>query len=438
MTLLMYCCNKGDRESVELLLRYGADINQVIKVVNKHGVMTFRTPFSVSIGSADIEFVTYIVNQGADPLKAMNLMNEVVAKFTEKPFESNLNLIPTMGSGEIPVEIREGYLSQVYSIMEQYYLKELLANYEFSAVHAFEEEKESKKVKELSQHSISSSQKKGVQEQVAEYINFKKLERGFLKKDSATTENTFDILLLEFCQNGSEKILEQIHEYMALNPELNHYAIRSILESREASGLAHEVFRYAPALLHKFFTLKKQLCDSSLQQKKVSIVPEGAYEVQSNLTNTVYVSITPDLKEQLKERSLEIFNKFSQKLSDCRFIKSDSNGISGIKTYKGVIKLKIAGEDISIVTKQKYLEKATGNILIIFDKIYTHKDKAGQAVTTHEVVAFDEVWSRIGVLDAESQGFIEAALGEDGMALKYASEEQSPEIIGEAFLEQPT
>ena len=51
MTLLMYCCNKGDRESVELLLRYGADINQVIKVVNKHGVMTFRTPFSVSIGS---------------------------------------------------------------------------------------------------------------------------------------------------------------------------------------------------------------------------------------------------------------------------------------------------------------------------------------------------------------------------------------------------
>ena len=89
MTLFMYCCNKGDRDSVDLLLRYGADINQVIKVVNKQGVIKFRTPFSVSIGSADIDFVKYLVNQGANPTKAMNLFNEFVAKLVKKPLESN-------------------------------------------------------------------------------------------------------------------------------------------------------------------------------------------------------------------------------------------------------------------------------------------------------------------------------------------------------------
>ena len=79
MTLLMYCCNKGDRDSVDLLLKYGADINQVIhKVVNKDGVITFRTPFSVSIGSADIDFVKYLVNKGANPTKATNLFNEFI------------------------------------------------------------------------------------------------------------------------------------------------------------------------------------------------------------------------------------------------------------------------------------------------------------------------------------------------------------------------
>ena len=104
--LHMYCCNKGDLDSVDLLLRYGADINQVIKVVNKHGVITFRTPFSVSIGSADIDFVKYLVNKGANPTKAMNLFNEFIAKFVKKPLESNVRLIPTMGYREISVEIK--------------------------------------------------------------------------------------------------------------------------------------------------------------------------------------------------------------------------------------------------------------------------------------------------------------------------------------------
>jgi Ankyrin repeat len=217
MTLLMYCCNKGDRDSVDLLLKYGADINQVIKVVNKHGVITFRTPFSVSIGSADIDFVKYLVNQGANPTKAMNLFNEFIAKFVKKPLESNVRLIPTMGYGEISVEIREDYFSQVYSIMEQYYLQELLACSEFSEGRVFEE-KESRKSATMSKHSVSRPQKKGVQELVSEYIDFKKSEQGFLKKNEATIENTFDILLLEFCQSGSEEILNQLHGHINSNP----------------------------------------------------------------------------------------------------------------------------------------------------------------------------------------------------------------------------
>ena len=338
-----------------------------------------------------------------------------------------------MGYREISVEIREDYFSQVYSIMEQYYLRELLACSEFSEGRVFEE-KESKKAATMSKHSVSRPQKKGVQELVSEYIDFKKSEQGFLKKDEATIENTFDILLLEFCQNGSEEILSQLHGHINSNPELHHYAISSILESRESSILAHEVFMYTPSLLNKFFTLKKQLCDSSLQQKKASIIPEGVYEVQSNLKNTVYVSISSDLKKQLEEQSPRIVNKLTQKLLDCRFIQSDSKGVSGIKTYKGLIKLKIAGEDISLSTNKKYLDKSTGNILIIFDKVHTHKDKVGNTIMTHEVVAFDELWPLVGVLGVENQDFIEDALDEGVMSFDHSLEEHSSEIMGQAFL----
>lgn len=431
MTLLMYCCNKEDRESVELLLRYGADINKVIKVVNKHGVMTFRTPFSVSIGSADIDFVKYLVSQGANPLKAMNLFKEFVASFMEGPLGSNLKLMPTMGYGAIPVEIREEYFSQVFSIIEQCYLKELLTYSEVLEAQGFEEEKEFKTVDKLSKHSASSAQKKGVQELVSEYISFKKLEQDFLEQDAATIENTFDILLLKFCQNGSEEILDQLHGHINSNPELHHYAISSILESTKSAHLAREIFMHTPSLLHKFFTLKKQLCDSSLQQNKASIVPEGVYEMRSNLKNTVYVAIALDLRGQLEEQSPGLYNKFTQKLSDCRFIKSDSKDMPGIKTYKGVIKLKIAGEDISIATNKKYLDKSTGKVLIIFDRIYTHKDKIGSSIITQEVETFDQVWQFSGALGEENQDFIEGGVEEGFISFDPVLEKQSSVIIGE-------
>jgi hypothetical protein len=60
-------------------------------------------------------------------------------------------------------------------------------------------------------------------------------------------------------------------------------------------------------LLHQFFTLKKQLCESSLQQKKGFDVPDGVYQVRSDLKNAVYVSIAPALKEQLDSSILVKF-----------------------------------------------------------------------------------------------------------------------------------
>jgi hypothetical protein len=344
-----------------------------------------------------------------------------------------------MGGIELSAEDKSQYLMQIFSIVESYYLQKLLDSTtclrEKDTTHIQEKHKIAKKVKvEKKSSNVGVVGKKEAQELVSEYIDFKKSEQGFLKKDSATIENTFDILLLEFCQNGSEKILNQLHGHINSNPELYHYAISSILESRESSVLAHEVFMYAPSLLNKFFTLKKQLCDSSLQQKKASIIPKGVYEVQSNLKNTVYVSISSDLKKQLEEQNHGIVNKFTQKLLDCRFIKSDSKGISGIKTYKGLIKLKIVGEDISLATNKKYLDKSTGNILIIFDKVHTHKDKAGNAIMTHEVGAFDELWPLVGVLGAENQEGIGDVLDQGVMSFDHSLEEQSSEIIGQDLL----
>lgn len=62
-------------------------------------------------------------------------------------------------------------------------------------------------------------------------------------------------------------------------------------------------------------------------------------------------------------------------MQDCNFIKKDSHNVSGIKTYDSIIKLKIAGEDLSLVTNSQYVDKH-GDVLIIFEQIKTHSENA--------------------------------------------------------------
>jgi len=104
MSVLLHHCNKGNLEDVKLLLRYGADINQLVEVVNLEGLKTFRTPFSVSLGSGDIEFVKYLVREGADPLQAMDRYQKYI-KEELSDFPGNVLCVPTMGSAEVSSEV---------------------------------------------------------------------------------------------------------------------------------------------------------------------------------------------------------------------------------------------------------------------------------------------------------------------------------------------
>ena len=64
-----------------------------------------------------------------------------------------------------------------------------------------------------------------------------------------------------------------------------------------------------------------------------------------------------------------------KQLSDPKFIKSNSMGISGIKDYPGqnISKLKISRTDANLVSLKRYLDK-DANLVIEFDHFMTHKE----------------------------------------------------------------
>ncbi len=56
------------------------------------------------------------------------------------------------------------------------------------------------------------------------------------------------------------------------------------------------------------------------------------------------------------------------------FIKSDSEDISGIKSYRGIHKLKVAGKDCAIVISKIYREENNGTLFFIATELATHQD----------------------------------------------------------------
>ena len=82
--------------------------------------------------------------------------------------------------------------------------------------------------------------------------------------------------------------------------------------------------------------------------------------------------VSPVVKNNKLFHSIE--NKVLELLDSCSFIKANSKGISGIKTYGDFVKLKIADHDLSLVSNIKYIDNATGDVFFCFDKIQTHKE----------------------------------------------------------------
>jgi hypothetical protein len=385
MTALLMSCNVGNREVTELLLQYGADVNQLIRAKNLFSQsVVFRTPFSVSCGSGDIDFVRYLVSQKADPLKCPEALKELVG-YTEP----NLRIFPTMGKSELPLDKAHMFLPQYYELIELAYLERIESFIQKGREELLSEDRNETAVDSLlsqptQKHMLADTKTKKI---IDQYIFFKS------QKTTKDIRDELDILLIEYLRDRSEGQLATIHDHINNHPELHYYIVSNLLKSIDNLTDAGDILMYHPNLLHQFCSLKKrEMGSKATQSQDIGDLPKGVYEVQSELKHKVYVSISEDLRAQLRDGEVE---KFETLLSQgCKFIQASSLGISGIKTHGSVIKLKLAHQDKSIATNTRYIDKSTGTILIVFDRELSHKDDIvkSRQVTTRTVENLKDLW----------------------------------------------
>ena len=380
---LMLAGYRKDADSIKLLLKYGADINLVTSITGEGGVALYRTAFSVSIGTKDIDIINLLIDNGADPTIASNLFREALEVGHSK-LPSNVLLMPVISQGgNLNSPANYEYLAKIRTIVERYHVKKILSLLEDEGV----ERKEACV-------NVAAKPKATEKELLDSYVGFKEeslaQEVAFSQDAKVSIESKFDLMLLKFCCNRSEERGQELYQYIQENPELNLYALTSILNISEAEEVAHQVFASKPQLLHKFFTLKKAIIVANPQDVAANVLKD-IHTVQSNLKNNVYVAVAPELKRE--DAYSVVAKKVAAILESCKFIKSDSQKISGLKTYGGIIKLKIGGENLSLYTNKKYLETTTGNVFIILDKIGDHKlKKTAGFVDTIEVDDFTATW----------------------------------------------
>jgi hypothetical protein len=419
-TLLALACSGGDRNLVELLLNeWGADINLSYKSVRPDKMVVVCNPFHASFTSMDIELVKYLVEKGADPIKWLSLAKKwnpnlpVQKKYVPQEDEflassyietSNSNSNKKWFDLIISNECLENlaFVQQYYLLIEECIKKDLTKLVEASISHdvptLVEPKVKSSKPTKVVLETAPDPQEK-IPELLSMYIGVKEGTKNLSNEKTVNIEDEFDILLLKFCQTASEQELEAVHEYIAQNPELNHYVISSLLKTAKPAKVAQDVLMYQQKLLHKFFEVKKQF-DATSSKEQPAIVEKG-YKVQSNLQHDAYVDIAPKLKCILEENYKDYYKKLQEALVNCKFIKADSQGMSGIKTYGGIIKFKVAGENWEIMTHTKYLDKS-GNTLIIFDQIIDHKDKPTGDLETIKLDNFISIWAQL-MGDSEDQ-----------------------------------
>ena len=424
MTALLNASNTGDLELVELLTKYGADINQLILYKNGD-VVTFRTPFSVSFGTGDIEFVKSLVYKfGANPLQAILRLKQLISDLTNTILPSNLHIIPSIGACELLQKIGkeeyEKYGAAYFEIVENYFLEQALKDLSKTKKHSQKKERKrsSKKDKKAflpAYCSLLTSE--ACEEPIEEPIIEQQLITDYLDlqgtvsqtfPSAQTLENKLDILLLEYIQVQSDENARNLCNFIKKNPEIELYSVTAIFNSLGGIEDVKSALMHDPRILHKFFQIKKANSDSLLNKTQASSVaetiPEGAYKVQSSLKNAAYVAVSAEVKQKLDPT---LFTKFAQKLMDCSFIKANSTNESGIKIIRGTIKLKLATEDISIAAHVKYFHKPLSVILIVLDKIIDHSYKYPDSdLKTIEIASFSEVSSQLQEVTQRSRNLI--------------------------------
>lgn len=379
---LFLACYFNDKRSVEQFLKYKADINYILKLNDKVEERVY-TPFSIAVSSScknsddkKIDFLEFLIKKGANPLIAAELDGKRVSNM----FNISVPIFCITGSVS---KFSDKYKNYLLDLFENYYLKllsESFGDYENSSKSDSKKPsapEQNDKVKEIKVPNLLES-----------YIDFKQNVLAI-----KSIEDKLDLLALKQLQNPSAANLEALQLYIATHPELDHYPVTSLLQKGYSAENSSEVLTYQPKLLHKFFQIKEKSSAShkASDMQEPYTPTEGIFTMKSGLKNKAYITITQQIKDEI---SPELLNKFTSQLSNCSFIKSNSKGMAGVKMHNGLIRLKLASENISLSTDTKYIDK-DGNILIILDTMRTHKTTIGSKgaeIKIHQVDSFNDLF----------------------------------------------
>lgn len=392
LTPLIMACMKNQLETVELLVRYGADVNLGV-VLND--LEAYHTPFSAAVGSRNLKLVEFLLANNADPAKAgaiYKTLNSRLSSFDGRIFVS-------IGHELLSEEDSE-YLQQVFHLIEQHYANQILLAIR---QESFEENK-----LDASENKEDELQTKlDTQKLLEDYIDFRQdplvKEQEIQQDGKITLESQFYLLLLNFIKSRADGDLKLLYQYIEENPELNLYDSAGLADIEHDQ--ASQIIANKKIILQKYFSAKK-LSPTFNPVKHEADKLEGVFKVNSSgLKHTIYVAVDPELEKD--EGYLNVKEKILAALDSVKFIKANSKGQHGIKAYKGIVKLKC--DDLYLYTNQIYIEEGTENILIMLDNIGRH-NKVERAEKLYNTLSKKPVKSFAELLHARAH---EGAVDQD-------------------------
>lgn len=417
ITLLMQMCFNGDLMSARVLIENGANINLETFLEDGETRM-YRTPFSMAISAKKIELIEFLLKNGADPLKAGNLIkNYYLDKGGILP--PNLTIFPVLScDGKFSWKSDGEYLNQVFNLIDKYYTDKILFSVESQEI----------KVPEVKASELAKQEHNTTEQLLADYIAFKQdplvEEQDRQREGKPTLEGKFDLLLLQFIRSSQKQDLKNLYSYIEDNPELNLYDSTGILDMLEYNEASH-VLSNKRKIIQEFFSLKKSSHDTySLAEEMGSL--KGATQVQAtSLKHKLYIATSPELEDD-RRYTPAIKEKILKSLEKVKFIPANSKGQYGIKAYGGVIKLKCA-DNLYIYATKKYCEENTRTSLIIFDKIGDHKE-IEEHTKSNKRLATEKVPSLTTILQSFQQE-VTPATEEDTQVAQPLQSEEARELL---------
>lgn len=381
-----------DLSFIKVLLESNVvDINTIITSKTDITCKVIKTPFSVAVGKLNFELLSLLLEYGADPYLAVNEAR-LIMQLQHKP---GIKLVISSGLTEnlSLEEEQQKYLIRLDEFIESFFLAKLVKQDAATQVRQTTLSTELQNKKEilsddgaffLQEENTFVSETPPIARDLIlnQYIKYKQdAQHNTALPTRKILEHKFDALLLNWIQSNNTSYLDLLNTLLEENPQLNTYSATCLLHRNIPINVVNVTFSDNPKLLHQFYTLKKKLNNTTKITSENLRLKDDVYEVHGNFTNKIFIQISQKIIEELpKDYKAKILNQ----LPTIQFIKTNSKGISGIKSYAGCYKLKISQTNENLYSTQRYLDKE-GNILIVFDNLGDHGNTPykGNITTTY-------------------------------------------------------